>query len=171
MWLTRFGIAALAAYAFCLPASAADIARPVYKAQPAPAPYSWNGFYIGGNVGAVWGDLNNSLSIANGGYFAQPAVAGVNSNGSFGGSQGSFTGGGQIGWNYQTTNWVWGIETDFNWLDIEANRFGPFNYTTNGAPYNLNTSLSANWLATVRGRLGYAFNDILFYVTGGLALA
>ena len=98
-------------------------------------------------------------------------MAGVNSNGTFGDTPGRFTGGGQIGWNYQTGYWVWGIEADFNWLDIEANRSGPFSYTTNGAPYNLNTSLSANWLATFRGRLGYAVDRNLFYVTGGLALA
>lgn len=54
--------AAVAATAFVTaPASAADMARPVYKAAPAPiAIYNWTGFYIGGNAGAGWARMATS---------------------------------------------------------------------------------------------------------------
>lgn len=171
MLQTRLGISALCVFAFTMSAHAADMGRPVYKAPPAPiATFSWTGFYIGGNVGGAWGDFNNTLSAGDA-FFTPPDLALINASGTFAGSPSSFTGGGQIGWNYQTGSWVWGLEADFNWLDLEADRRHSRSYSGGVGLYNVNTSLSANWLATVRGRLGYAFDRNLLYVTGGLALA
>ena len=81
-----------------------------------------------------------------------------------------FTGGGQIGYNFQPSNWVWGIEADIQSLDLNDSHGGKFRYTTNNAPYNLSTSNSTDWLFTLRGRVGYAFNRSLVYFTGGLAV-
>ena len=81
-----------------------------------------------------------------------------------------FTGGGQIGYNFQPSNWVWGIEADIQSLDLSDSHGGTFRYTTNNAPYDLRTSFSTDWLFTLRGRVGYAMNRSLIYFTGGLAV-
>jgi outer membrane immunogenic protein len=139
---------------------------------PGPMPYSWAGFYIGGNAGGAWGDISNSLRVTNGspGYFFPPAIAGVNASGSSDLDSSGFTGGGQIGYNFQPSNWVWGIEADIQSLDLSDSHGGKFRYTTNNDPYNLSTSSSTDWLFTLRGRVGYAFNRSLVYFTGGLAV-
>ena len=49
-------------------------------------------------------------------------------------------GGGQIGYNFQPSNWVWGIEADIQSLDLSDSHGAKFRYTTNNAPYNLSTS-------------------------------
>jgi len=154
-------------------ANAADILPgPMPQAMPGPMPYTWSGFYIGGNAGGAWGDISNSLRVSNGnpGYFNPAAIAGVDASGSFGADSDGFTGGGQIGYNFQPSNWVWGIEADIQSLDLSGSHGGEFRYTTNNAPYNLSNSISADWLFTLRGRVGYAFNRSLVYFTGGLAV-
>ena len=88
------------------PAMAADM--PV-KAPLAPAasPYSWTGFYAGGNIGYSWGRSANSLSFvdATSGAILSASDAKFDLNGVIGGVQ--------IGRNWQTNNWVWGLEADF----------------------------------------------------------
>ena len=68
-------------------AHAADLGPgPMPQAMPGPMPYSWAGFYIGGNAGGAWGDISNSLHVTNGnpGYFNPAAISGVNASGSSG---------------------------------------------------------------------------------------
>src|SRR5260370_19356728 len=93
---------ALAALAFAVPASAADMPNrgPVYKAAPAPL-FNWTGFYIGGHGGYGWADADN-----------------LNPKGWFGG--------GQVGYNWQyAPNWVFGVEADISDSDIsETNLAG-----------------------------------------------
>ena len=88
------------------PAMAADM--PV-KAPLAPAasPYSWTGFYAGGNIGYSWGRSASSLSFvdATSGAILSASDAKFDLNGVIGGVQ--------IGRNWQTNNWVWGLEADF----------------------------------------------------------
>src|SRR5690349_17304518 len=98
------------ACAIAAPAIAADLsARPVYAPPPAPAPmFSWTGFYLGGNLGAKWGRFEETLS-------------GPNNSLTFsrGDSNTEFVGGGQIGYLWQTGQFVFGIEGD-----IDATRLG-----------------------------------------------
>ncbi|MBR0838495.1 porin family protein [Bradyrhizobium manausense] len=65
--------------------------------------------------------------------------------------------GGTAGYNWQTGNVVFGIEADGSWADVSASAFGGL----------LNNKIDA--LGTVRGRIGYAVNNVLFYGTGGYA--
>jgi len=91
------------------------------------------------------------------------------------GSQGthpsSFTGGGQVGYNLQTGPAVLGIEADLNSLRLHASRFISSVPGTLSAPYSFAESFETDWIATVRGRLGYAYDRVLIYATGGLAIA
>ncbi len=65
--------------------------------------------------------------------------------------------GGTIGFNMQSGNWVYGIEADGGWAGIEDD-LSP-------------VDVSVDWTATVRGRIGYAFDSFLLYATGGAAVA
>jgi outer membrane immunogenic protein len=129
-----------------MPALAADLpARMVTKA-PAMAPaFSWTGFYIGGNVGYAWGETHGSL----------PTTAGVGNfdvNGIFGG--------GQVGFNYQMSNWVFGIEADYQGADIDG---------TSAALAGNSMVANVERFGTVRGRLGFAWDRWMVYGTGGYA--
>src|SRR4249920_2561342 len=84
---------------------AADLARPVYKAPPpAPALYSWTGFYVGIHGGGAWSNTDwfYPCSVTN---IPQPPCDRAQ-----GGHSGeSWLAGGQVGFNYQVGQWVWGI--------------------------------------------------------------
>src|ERR1700676_4818965 len=125
-------------------ASAADMA---VKALPMVAPavvYNWTGFYIGGNVGATWGN-NNDINVVSVGVF-NPAglvpdimnqgAAGATTNLSNRNNDARFIGGAQIGYNWQAANWLFGIEADIQGI---ANNNTNFTATTsvpanNGLP-------------------------------------
>jgi outer membrane immunogenic protein len=162
-------------------AMAADLAvkAPIFKAPPPVVVYNWTGCYIGVNGGGAWQRRawqrrDNSLSIVNdpgNGFFNPQAIPGVNASGSGSLNSDGFTGGAQVGCNFQSANVVWGVETDFNSLRQGAAFGGRFLYTTSGTPYFLNVSEDKSWLYTLRGRVGLAADRALFYVTGGLAAA
>ncbi len=127
-------------------ASAADIVR----RQPPPAkapvyvapPFSWTGFYAGINGGYGWGTSDFSAPFAPGSFNISGGLVG-----------------GTLGYNYQVNQIVFGIEgdVDASWIAGSA-ACGGFSCKT-----------SNSWLGTVRGRLGYAFDRFMPYVTGGAA--
>jgi outer membrane immunogenic protein len=121
---------------------------PMYSPTPV---YNWTGFYVGGHIGGAWS--NADISDPTGVNFAPAGVAiGNNGNG--------FLGGAQIGYNWQTGNWVFGIQGDMSWTSIDASVINPFITTMT---FNDKT----DWLATVTGRIGYAWNNVLWYGKGG----
>jgi len=127
-------------------ASAADLSvAPLYKAPPpamAPA-YNWSGFYLGINGGGGWGHSNWDASATR-----------INTSGGLVG--------GTAGYNWQLGNAVLGIEGDIDWANLKG--------TNTSTLCPLGCSTSDTWLSTVRGRAGYAFGNVLPYVTGGLAV-
>jgi outer membrane immunogenic protein len=173
-------LSSISALALCAvaPAMAADIHMPL-KAPPPPPVFSWTGFYIGGNAGGAWGrDPINTTQTVGPGFFAIDGL-GVGAAASPTINPTGFTGGGQIGYNQQTGNWVWGLEADFEYLGLKGSRAGTFQFpsTLPGGPigppaqfFSVATSVSTNWLFTARPRLGIASNNWLFYVTGGVAV-
>src|SRR6516162_9312835 len=124
-------------------ASAADLARrappPAPAYVPPPPPFSWTGFYIGGNLGVAWtdGDLRDDFGDST--SISQHAV---------------FTGGGQVGANYQWNWLVLGVEGDFDWLANNNNSSRTL--SVGGVPFQL--SANDRWITTLTGRVGYAFN-------------
>lgn len=151
----------------------AVLSASVLALMPIAAHADWTGYYVGLNAGAAGSKIDNTLTIptSSNTYFYVPAIPGVEANGSFKHYSSNFTGGVQFGFNRQINNVVLGYELDVNALHASASRNGPFLYTTNHRPYELNTSVKSNWLATARLRLGYAPSDaMLWYLTGGLAL-
>lgn len=143
--------AALVALAASVPAAwAADLARrPPPPPVPAYAPlpyFSWTGFYVGINGGGAWGG-NSQFDIPG------------STSASF--SASGWLAGGTLGANYQIGHFVLGIEGDFDGSNIRGNTacMGGFTCQTRD-----------DWLGTARGRIGYAFDRFLPYVTGGLAV-
>jgi len=149
-------------------AHAADMGPPMVAKAPPPAPpewFNWTGFYIGGNGGAAF--LNSSAALTAATPFgATAATASGNGGGGFAG--------GQIGFNYQfDPHWVAGVEADVDWASISGtanfcNTYtsGPFTgFTASCATSNA----SIDEFNTVRGRIGYAWNNVLLYGTGGVA--
>jgi outer membrane immunogenic protein len=154
------------------PAVAADIATtPVYKAPPVAPLHNWTGFYIGGNAGYAWGDANTTLTGAEQnfvvGYFEFVNAAGTRSF-----DPSSFTGGAQAGYNWQAGRVVFGVEADFNFMRLNESLNLQFSGTPAfpTAPFAVLTEFSTSWLATGRGRLGIAHNNVLIYGTGGIAI-
>ena len=170
------------------PALSADLPR---RAAPAPyvpmvAAYNWTGFYIGGNLGYGWGDVSHDVTGIGRTQVFSPAGALLFDSGLVGGSGFSnkanidgFVGGGQLGWNWQTSNWVWGIETDIQATGQKGDHSGtvlvPGLAIPGAAPLPAQALFLAgqpqlNWFGTLRGRVGILPTDRwLLYVTGGLA--
>ncbi|MCJ2061154.1 porin family protein, partial [Methylobacterium sp. J-088] len=169
-------LASLAAFtALTAAASAADLPRraappPIFTPVPV---FTWTGAYFGINAGYAF----DASSRSNSSVFGVPApYAARGTTATFRDrSQDGFSGGAQVGYNYQFTpgsGVVVGIEADAQYLDFGRNRNNAF---INGAvapgyyvtdPRGLS---SLDYFGTVRGRLGYAFDRTLVYGTGGFA--
>ncbi|MGI8527061.1 MAG: outer membrane protein [Pseudolabrys sp.] len=139
--LIRSGILAAAVLALPFAANAADLPRPSYKAPAyvAPSYSTWSGFYVGVNAGYGFGNSTWDVPTVN------PKPKG-------------FLAGGTLGYNYQTGIWVWGLEGDFDYSGMKST-----------VDCGLGTCETRNnWLATARGRLGYAgWTNFMPYITGG----
>lgn len=147
---------ALAAFG-AVSAHAADLGpRPYTKAPAYVAPvYNWGGFYIGAHVGYGWGRTNSDQYFTNGTFDTNGTL---NRDGVFGG--------GQIGYNWMLSpNWLLGIEADISGADVAGNVD-----LVNG-PANIHNHSTIDYFGTVRGRIGYAVDNVLFYGTGGLLWA
>ncbi len=154
-------------------ASAADLPRraappPVFTPVPV---FTWTGAYFGINAGYAFDASSNNTNS-----FGVPAPYGNGTTAFFSQrNQEGFTGGGQIGYNFQFTpgsGIVVGVEADAQYLDFGRSRnnaflvgpLAPGYYVTD--PRGLS---SLDFFGTVRGRIGYAFDRVLFYGTGGFA--
>ncbi len=126
----------------------------VYKNPPVA--YSWSGLYIGSNIGAAWQGLSASnFSDTIGSAFTAPTNV-------------QFAGGGQVGVNYQfRSGIVVGAEAMFDWLPRTVNAAITATAPDNTAAF-LGT-INNRSLITATGRLGYAWDRILFYGKGGAA--
>jgi outer membrane immunogenic protein len=170
-------IAAVSTIAFTQIALAADLARkaPAYTPPPAPI-YSWTGFYVGGNAGYDWNDVNvnSNFSCPAGGGCSVTVPANVANI--IAASSGSirahgFTGGGQAGYNWQVNSAVLSVETDFNAFNLNGSRSAAVPSVSTTSIFNPSTSVHTDWLFTLRGRLGWTVvPTVLLYGTGGLAV-
>jgi outer membrane immunogenic protein len=151
----------VASAAFASSALAADLAPRMYTKAPVMSPaYNWTGFYIGGHVGGGWTDEDATLSNTTSPLLLNPLGTVINGNRS------GFLGGGQIGYNYQAQNLVFGVGGDFSWTHASETTVTPATLVPGGVT---NSQGTTDWYATLTGRLGYAANNFLFYGKGGAA--
>jgi outer membrane immunogenic protein len=116
-------------------AAAADFPRgptPYYSAPALARVFNWSGAYAGLNLGYQWGKVTNTSTNPSG-----------------------VAGGGQLGFNWQSGQFVFGGETDIQMSGAD-DTFAPYKF-------------SNPWFGTLRGRAGIALDNILLYATAGLA--
>jgi outer membrane immunogenic protein len=146
-------LAAVAAVSLS-PALAADLPQKTPAAE-APKASLWTGCYIGIEVS---GDMGSSQHVS-----AETTTAGLPITPKFHDNGGSVGGG--IGCNYEFHSWIFGVENDLLWKDARGSSYNqlPFNPVAVG-------HTNQNWLDTVRGRIGYAWDrPLISYVTAGAA--
>ena len=137
-------------------ANAADLpARPAAYVPTVVTTYNWTGIYLGINGGWGWGQQDPLNIITN--RF---------DNFSVGFSGGVF--GGTLGAQIQSGHVVLGFESDIDWANLKGS--SNLNPSVAGGLLGLvSATTNIDWVATVRGRVGYAFDNILVYGTGGVA--
>lgn len=159
-------------------ASGMGIAAAAEKARPV-AHYDWTGFYIGANAGAAWGHSdqtsNFTCPVPGSCPYNNPInLAVISAAGTGGVSPTAFTGGGQLGYNYQSGQVVFGGELDIESFRLKGSLVGVGPVLVGGLPaaaFGFGASVDTDWLFTARGRLGWAVQpQLLFYATGGLAV-
>src|ERR1700674_1221014 len=122
------------------PAGAADITpAPVNTGSQLVTIPSWTGFYVGANAGYSWGQTNKVWNKQD------------------------FTGGGQIGYDYQFGHFVLGLEADLNWRKATHDITSTAPNGTDVTSYHS----EQDWFGTVRSRLGFTLYNLLVYGTGG----
>jgi outer membrane immunogenic protein len=159
-------------------ASAADLpARTYTKAPTIVAPvYNWTGFYVGVNAGGDWNQSDPTTTTVVSSaptYINLVSIGAISAAGAQRINSSGFTGGLTAGYNWQSSNFVFGIESDFNYFGVRGSKTsGPVLYPCCApSTFTVNSSVSSDWLITLRPRIGIASNNWLFYATGGLAVA
>ena len=142
----------IAALALATSASAADMAVKAPPPAPLPVIYNWSGFYVGLNGG--WGNSHNCWDFV---LIAGP----VFSDGCRDRSGGLF--GGQVGYRWQSNQFVFGLEAQGDWADLSNTRVSLFDPT-------LSTRVKTDGIGLFTGQLGWAWNAALLYVKGGAAV-
>jgi outer membrane immunogenic protein len=144
--------AGLLALVLGTPASAADMAVKAPPPAPIPVMYNWSGFYIGGNGG--WAQSHNCWDFIT-------VVGAVVADGCRDRSGGVV--GGQIGYRWQVSQWVFGLEAQGDWADLSNTRVSIIDP-------RFSTQTKTDGIGLFTGQIGYAWNAALFYVKGGGAV-
>ena len=160
--MNRFAIAGAAVLSiagFIGAAFGADLPARTYSKAPGmvAVAYDWSGFYLGLNGGGASSRECYNLTSVGG-----VALANVPSEGCHNATGG--LAGGQIGYRWQTANWVFGVEAQGDWANLKGSNAS----LTALIPYTNQTKIDAIGLFT--GQLGYAWNSVLLYVKGGAAV-
>ena len=155
------GMVGVAALEMAAPASAADLAARTYTKAPPPmmaAIYDWSGFYIGANGG--WG---SSRKCWDAGTFGTIFIGDEGCHDATGG-----VAGGQIGYRWQSSAWVFGLEAQGDWADLRGSQVNDVIFLQTPGDVTNRSKIGAFGLFT--GQVGYAWNNVLFYVKGGAAV-
>jgi outer membrane immunogenic protein len=145
-------------------------------AYPLPPPaYDWSGFYAGGNLGGAWSYFDASTTTVSNptppNYFNPASPAAIAAAGAQGMTPTGVTGGVQAGYNRQYGWLVVGGEVDVGYLGLKGSGSGDTAYSPGATGgFAVNSAVSTGWLVTARPRIGWALDNWLVYVTGGLAV-
>jgi len=150
LWSAAALLAAVPVAAEAADAPGYNTAASATASGVAPANFDWSGPYVGVNAGYGVGDFH---------YFTPGPATGAKPDG------GGGIAGLQAGYNYQTGSIVLGVEGD-----LQASGIDGTSGNASGAPGGGDTKASLGWFSTLRGRVGYAFDNIMVYGTGGAAV-
>jgi len=151
--------------------STAAVAADMSTTPAAPA-YQWTGCYAGLNGGGGAGASNFTTAVGQGAptYLGPIDASAVSFDGSGSANSSNFLGGGQAGCNWQSGTVVVGLEADFDYFHDNVNFYNNNDtLPVLGVPFVIGQSLTTNYLATVRPRIGIGADRNLAYITGGVA--
>lgn len=155
----RLILGIVVATAIAGPVLAADMGMP-FKAPNYAPPFSWTGTYVGANVGGVWGAFAFNPATTNDltGAVGVPGTMNLNNN--------SLIGGLQAGYNWQISQWVLGLEQDYQFTGLKQT-------ATFAAPAGLFLAgdlmaVKTDYLAATRAKVGMTWDRALIYAAGGL---
>lgn len=154
--LLGVAFAAMSANAFAadLP-SRTNAPAPVYAAPAS----TWAGLYAGVNAG--YASVRGKNSTAYDWWFYTEALSNTDKGN-------GFIGGAQVGYNFQSGTFVYGVETDLAWADAKGKSAWSLNVDANEFGFAVSRT-QLNALGTLRARAGVAMDRTLLYITGGLA--
>jgi len=163
--MTKVFLAVAAAIAMTSSAAlGADVTMPM-KA-PAPAAYDWGGFYVGSHIGWTGGTENDN-------FYSNYASTFVQSN-TF--TSSGFSAGLQGGYNWVVTpHWLFGLEADGTGSTSMSRGSGCTAPIGNVPPFGVVGNMCeniTNWesaFVSFRGRIGFIWDNVLFYALGGYA--
>lgn len=155
-------LASCAVAAMSFGAQAADLPSRVVKPAPymAAPVFTWTGFYVGAQAGYAWGDSTGGAYLINGGPVG---IGKLDPDGFFGGLH--------VGYNYQFSNVVIGVEIDGNYAGVNGSVDRLYDGAGVLTPVGNYAKAEMDWNGSARLRLGYAFDRIMPFITGGVALA
>jgi outer membrane immunogenic protein len=137
---------------------------------PQAAPYQWTGCYVGLNAGAGNAGTNFSSTVGPGTHLLGGDPAVVAGSGGGGANEVDPLAGGQVGCNWQSSTLVVGVEGDFDYFHSKPGFSNNTNTLSDGVtPFTISQSLTTNYLATIRPRIGIGADRNLAYITGGVA--
>jgi outer membrane immunogenic protein len=137
---------------------------------PVTPTYSWSGCYVGINVGAGGAGSDFSTTVGNGTHLLPVDTALVSNDATGSANATGFLGGGQTGCNWQSGLIVYGLEGDFDYFHSRPSFANNTNTLSDGVtPFAATQSLTTDFFATVRPRIGIAADRNLGYITGGAA--
>ncbi len=145
-------------------ASAADLPVKARPMAPVAMAYNWTGCHIGGNIGGKWVRTSGTVTVGPTALTLPGSVAFADADST------TLIGGGQVGCDWQApgSNWVFGVEGDIDWQRwSRVNTIGAVTVF----PFVAGDSFEwrSRWQASLRGRVGYAWDRWMLYATGGAA--
>jgi outer membrane immunogenic protein len=151
-------------------AAAADLSVKTL-AEPVAVPYTWTGFYFGGNAGWNWGNGQTVTFSTDDPPGTLGPSAGPAAPTSF--STSGAVGGFHLGYNWQLVQrWLIGFETDYDFASVRGHGTSSNLSSLGAIPFTSDTDQTLRWFGTVRGRLGFLpIDHLLIYGTGGFAYA
>jgi outer membrane immunogenic protein len=154
--MRTFLLGGIALVALASSAIGADLRAPIRKAPPPVVPaFNWTGCYVGGHIGGLWARSEDWVVRTPGGLFAGQSLGAHDVDG--------WLGGVQAGCDYQSASgFVVGIQGDYAWTNSEGSHDSALEV---GVAYHSKIKS----LASVTGRVGYAWDRFLGYVRGGAA--
>ena len=160
-------LAASVALAF---GSTAVRAADLPQKAPEPSAYQWTSCYAGLNLGGGMSGTNFTSTVGPGTHLLDPDPAVVAGSGGGGKNADGPLAGGQAGCNWQSGTLVLGLEGDFDYFHSTPGFSNNTNTLSDGVtPFTISQSLTTDYLATVRPRIGVGADRNLAYITGGVA--
>jgi outer membrane immunogenic protein len=186
--MRNLAIAAIAGSALSSGIAAANAADMPVKAPPIPvaSAFSWTGLYIGANVGGAWtpntggsdfGPLFPPFAVLPPLTPVFTVIPGQLASLSGGGRNSGVIGGGQVGYNWQVNQVVFGVEADAVGTGLDGSTASASRtFAPPILPVTVTQTVTVDfgrieWMASFRGRVGFAVDRTLFYATGGGAVA